>query len=629
MRRHLATHHAGYILLTLLGFTAFPAASYQEAPMLRARVEAGELPPVEERLPKEPAVVEPVHEIGRYGGTWSRLMVNAGDVQIHARLGYEPLVRWDRTGRKVVPGVAKGWEILEDGKVYVFHLREGMCWSDGAPFTAHDIAFVFNEIYTNKELSPVYPSNYTVDGVPVKVTVLDETTVEFRFVQPYGIFLELLAYRPYTEQMQPKHYLKQFLPAYTPMDELQEMAHAANFDHWFQLMRDRMSAYMNPDWPGLGPFALKVAPPAQRVIAERNPYYYKVDPKGNQLPYIDRMIHDTVQNEEILNIRAMTGQVDFQNRRIDPTNFSLFMENRDRGGYEVLRDMGPGSYIVNLCLSNEDPVFGPLVRDRRFRIALSVAINRAEICDLIFSGMAEPSRGVASSWDPYYLPEFEQPYIGYDPARAEALLDELGMERRGGTGMRTLPNGERFRPLLQAFAAEAGSINDMWQLVVDYWREVGLDFTLKPESTALSLLQVRNNNSPFWAYMNAGMHWVIDPVWYVPWTYSSYFAPAYGRYVSTDGKSGIKPPPEYQQLVDWYVELRSTVDEDRKLELGRNILRQWSEECYVIGIVRNELLTLVANGFNNVPDTILHDYRVMTPGYIGIEQFYFDEGRDE
>ena len=139
----------------------------------------------------------------------------------------------------------------------------------------------------------------------------------------------------------------------------------------------------------------------------------------------------------------------------------------------------------------------------------------------------------------------------------------------------------------------------------------------------MSVLQVSNGNSDFWGYAIAGMQWTVDPLWYVPWAHTSYFAPLYGRYVATDGKSGVQPPPEFQRLVDWYTELRGIADDSaRKLELGRRILRQWTDECYAIGIVHQQQLTIVSNRFHNVPAEIIQDYRLMTPGYIGIEQFY-------
>ncbi len=320
----------------------------------------------------------------------------------------------------------------------------------------------------------------------------------------------------------------------------------------------------------------------------------------------------------------MTGDVDFQSRFIDSANYPLFMTNRRQGGYRVQKDVQPGSAVVYVSPHSKDERLRPILADRRFRIALSIAINREELIDLIYSGMAVKGRGVASPFDPYYLPEFER-YMEYDPDRANRLLDELGLAR-DRRGMRRLPDGSRFRQIINCYPAETGVGADLWQLVADNWREVGLDFVVKVDARTLSGLQVSNGNTNFWAYATAGMHWVVNPAWYVPWYSGSYFAPLYGRYRASRGKTGLKPPPEYQRLIDWYLELRSVVgDESRKLALGHKILGQWAEQCYTIGIVRRQVLTIVSNRFKNVPDRIIHDFRVMTPGYIGVEQFYIDD----
>ena len=597
------------------------AFAYQEAPMLAERVARGELPPVGQRLPEEPAVEPPVSSIGQYGGAWRRLAVSNGDIGLGTRLGYEPLVRWDRTGLHVEPGVAARWEIHDDGRTYALFLRKGLRWSDGAPFTSEDLMFWYEDVLKNKEISPVFPSWLVIDGTPVEMAAPNAYTIEFRFAQPYGIFLEYVAFMG-TYMFCPKHYLKQFHPKYADKAVLEKRAREKGFALWYQLFAQKQNVEENPELPTLKPFVLNVPPPATRVVAVRNPYYWKVDPAGNQLPYLDRIEYTMVQSSEILNFKAMTGDVDFQDRKIDAANFPLFMDNRTKGGYRVLRDGNPTPVVIYVNPHSNDEEIRPILANRKFRIALSVAINRKELIDLIYSGMARPSRGVASPYDPYYLPEFDAKYLEYDPVLANRLLDELGLAR-GVDGLRRLASGNVFRQILNVYPAETGVGPELWQLVADYWREVGLDFVVKIDANTLSVMQVANGNSDFWAYAASGMLWIVDPVWYVPWSNYSYFAPLYGRYIVTNGKSGMKPPEEYQRLRDWYLELRSIVgNEDRRMELGRNILRQWSEEVYTIGICRPDLLAIVSNRFKNVPEHIIHDYRVMTPGYIGIEQFY-------
>lgn len=593
--------------------------------MLAERVAEGELPPVEERLPENPLVVEPIESIGTYGGTWRRVAVGSRDFSLTSRLGYEPLVRWDQTGRNVTPGLAHRWEVLDEGRRYAFHLRRGVRWSDGVPFTSEDLMFWHDDILGNKELTPVAPSWLVIDGVPVEMAAPDAYTIEFRFTQPYGIFLEYVAFRG-NGMYFPKHYLKQYHPNYAALDGIEAEAKERGLSFWYQLFGQQASLLVNPELPALIPFVLDTRPPAMRVVCERNPYYWKVDPAGNQLPYIDRIAFQEVQNAEIANFKAMTGEVDFQARRINSANYPLFMENREKGKYRVLRDLETGCAVLYVNQYSRDPALRSLLQDRRFRIAMSVAINREELIDLIYSGMAEPARGVASPFDPYWLPEFGEKYLEYDPPQANRLLDEVGLKRHARNGMRAMPNGAPFRQILNVFPSESGTGLELWQLLADYWREVGLDFVVKTDAPSLSVMQVINGNSDFWGYATAGMHWVVDPVWYVPWYPSSYFAPLFGRYRATSGKGGVQPPEEYQRLVDWYLELCSVVGDDaRKLELGQRILRQWSEECYTIGICRTELLTIVSNRFKNVPGHIIHCFRLMSPGYLGIEQFYIDE----
>ena len=593
--------------------------------MLARLVAEGKLPPVDERLPDEPMVVQPVESIGKYGGSWRRIAIARFDVGMASRLGYEPLVRWDRTGVKVAPGVARGWDIKDGGRTYVFHLRKGMRWSDGHPLTSEDFRFFFEHFLGNKELSPVFPSWLAIGGKKVVVTAPDPYTVEFRFAQPYGLFLEMLAYRG-MQVFQPKHYLKQFHAKFADPEALDKQVKARGLEHWRQLYGRKVDYDENPDLPTWKPWTIKVPIPATRAIVERNPYYWKVDPAGNQLPYIDRIVYTIVQSPEIANFKAMTGDVDFQARFIDSANYSLFMANREKGRYQVRKDLQPGSAVVYINPYSKDERLRPILADRRFRIALSVAINRDELIDLLYTGMAVAGRGVASPLDPYHLPEFER-YLEYDPDRANRLLDELGL-KKGRRGMRHMPDGSAFRQIINCYPAETGVGADLWQLVADNWREVGLDFVVKVDARTLSGMQVRNGNTNFWAYATAGMHWAVNPEWYIPWTSSSYFAPLFGRYRASHGrdKMGVKPPPEYQRLIDWYLEMCSVVgDEDRRLALGHNILRQWSLQCYTIGIVRRQVLTIVSNRFKNVPDQIIHSYRLMTPGYIGVEQFYLEQ----
>lgn len=590
--------------------------------MLRDLVERGELPPVEERLPEEPAIVTPVNEIGIYGGTWRRLTLGLRDLQLDTRLGYDPLIRWDRTGKNIEPGLAKSWDVLDGGRTFVFHLRKGLKWSDGHPMTSADFDFHFKHVIGHPELGPVYPDWLVVDGKRAVFSAPDPYTIVFTFARPYGIFPELVAYRA-TYMVRPKHYMTQFHGDFADPEELGRRVRERGFEHWRQLYAVMASLNENKELPTYRAFQLANDPTSPRVIAKRNPYYWKVDPEGNQLPYIDEIAYTDVANNEVLTMKAMSGEVDFQARRIDASAYPIFMENRERYGYRVMRDLVPDTLCLYINQYSKDDELRPILQDPGFRIALSIAVDREEVIFILFSGMAVPSRGVVSPFDPFYLPEFDEKYLEYDPTRANEILD--GLLPRGPTGLRRLPSGRPFRPVLHVYPSEAGTTMELWQLVADHFREVGLDFAVQQDSVTLSVMHIANGNSDFWAYQQPGMHFIVDPKWYVPLLSISYFAPLYGRYIGTGGKAGVKPSPEFQQLVEWYEALTLVVDDRQtQVDYAHKILRQWADQCYIIGICRSELVTIVSNRFKNVPESIIHDWRIYTPGYIGIEQFYID-----
>lgn len=599
--------------------------AWQEAPMLAAQVAAGKLPPVAERLPENPAVVTPLHRPGRYGGTLRTLAANVTDFQLNMRHGYEPLLRWDPKGQKVVPGVAESWEMKDGGRTFVFHLRKGMKWSDGHPFTSADFVFTAEEVLRNPDLSFIALTWLKSDNELPTVEAPDPHTVIFRFRSPYGQFPRALAFQGLQRDLfLPAHYVKQFLPKYAPSKEVLDAQVRKNHKQWSDFFATVIDLDKNPDLPTLAPFQIKIPFPAERCVAVRNPYYWKVDPEGRQLPYIDEIAYTMAFDNTVLNMKAMNGEVDLQQRRVDASYFTLFKERGRELGYRTLVAPSTNPTCIYINQYSRDEKLRPILKDRRFRRALALAINREELVDLIYTGLAEPSCGFTIPEDNYHIPGMERVNTEYDPAEAERLLDEMGM-KRGPGGMRRLPDGSPFSQILHIYPSEEGMNADLWQLVADYWREIGLQFAVKFEDVSQSFLQVTAGNSDFWTYSNAGLHWSIEGLWKVPISIMSYMAPAHGSWYQSGGRLGVRPPPDLQRLVDWYLEIRATPDEERRAELARNILNQWAEECYVVGICRSPVVTIVSNRLQNVPDPITYDYRLKSPGYAHIEQFFLDE----
>lgn len=601
-------------------------ATFQQAPQLAQLVAEGKLPPVRQRLPENPVVVEPVDQIGTYGGDWQKLAAAITDIQTGFRLGYEPLVRWDRDGKNVVPGVAHSWQMSDGGRTFTFHLRKGMKWSDGVELTSEDFKFTLDQILSHTGFTAVQLPWLRSEGQLPTVEAPDPYTVIYKFKAPYGNFPRAIAASGLQYNLfGPKHYLLPFHEKFTDPAEMAAMIKKAGFITWVDFFTYKIDPDKNTELPTVAPFITRQSDPNVRVVAERNPYYYKVDTAGNQLPYMDRMVTKMVFDERMLNIKAINGEVDFQIRKIDPTNFTMFKEEGKRKGYRTVVFPSTSPTCIYVSPYSKDEKVRPILADKRFRQALSYAINREELIDLIYTGLSEPSSGFTIPDDTYFLPGMDKANTEFDPEKANALLDELGLKRRKLDGLRELPDGTLFSQLLSIYPSEEGINADMWQLVVDYWREVGLHFATKADDGNLAYLQMTNGNTNFFTYLNASMHWDVDGVWKAPISNLSYLAPAYGNYVKTGGTHGVKPTPDMQQLVDWFAQLRATPDDAERLRLGQNILHQWASECYVVGICRAPVVGVVSNRLKNVPENFNYDYRLKSPGYLGIEQFYLDD----
>ncbi len=594
---------------------ASPAApsdsKYSEAPELAARVAAGELPPVEERLPVEPLVVEPFSELGEYGGDLRRAVqaTSSGGLAMYC---YEGFTRWDyHTGRlEVTPAVAKSWDVSEDGRTYTFYLRKGMRWSDGEPFTAADVMFWYEEIALNPELSPAFPSWLVVGGEHVVVSAVDDYTVKFEFAVPFGILLDFMCFSGNTNPpFAPKHYLSQFHVNYADADELAAKVEDAGFETWYELFQNKNTWSANPELPTLWPWVPQSAwGMSDSVVCTRNPYYYRVDTAGKQLPYLDRLVVDAAQSTEIIIMKAIAGEIDLQVSHLDFTNYSFFKENEEQGGYRVTEWKGGPIPCVYVNQSYGDDAKRELFQTREFRQALSYALNRDEMNELFWFGLAEPCNPVASPRDPYWMEGYGQNAVAYDVDEANRLLDSIGLDKRDAEGFRLDKTGKRLQLLMENYPSEMGvPAIDIFLQVAGYWQAVGIDAQAKEIERSLWQTRANANESEMPSYDIAKVLWVVDPGWFVPYGGYCYWAPAYAQWQNSGGKSGMEPPAEIKQIIDWYDQMKAEPDEAKRLELGQKILGQHHEQIYVIGtcsididpmIVRNDMVNYLENGIS-------------------------------
>ena len=422
-------------------------------------MKAGKLPPVQERIGQDPLVVKPLREIGKYGGTWRRGFTGPVDTSNgHRAAQNDKLLFLDYTGTKLVPNIARAWEVSPDGKVTTVHLRRGMKWSDGAPFTADDFVFWFEDVYSNQEVVPVPLSVMTINGKPIAVRKVDASTVQFVAPDPYFALPTVLASvwgighharfgRDALGGFAPAHYLKQFHPKYASKDDLAKRLAELKFESWVLLLKNRNDACRNPDLPVVTPWKTVSPINTPTWVLERNPYSVWVDTDGNQLPYIDRIRMTLGESLELINLRAIAGEYDSQARHIDISKLPVLLENQQKGNYRVHLDPSDQGADVGLFCNqsyDKDPEIAKWLGTRNFRIALSHGIDRQQINETFVLGLGQTGSAAPGERTLYFPgPEFKTLHTALDVKKANEMLDALGLTKKDSEGYRLRADGRR------------------------------------------------------------------------------------------------------------------------------------------------------------------------------------------
>ncbi len=589
--------------------TGVKIEKFNESPMLKSRVTAGELPVVEKRLPEEPAVVKPMEEIGQYGGTWhtGTEEKKGGSDQLAMWFFMENLLQWDLGLNSIRAHVAKSYDISDDGRVLTFYLRKGMKWSDGAPFTADDIMFWWEDIILNKELTPKFPGWLIAGGEPIEVRKVDDNTVKFVFAVPSPLFVKVFAkaYTPGRCILFPKHYLKQFHPRYTSAETLKEEMEKEKFDHWYELFAAKMDWWVNPEKPAISAWKLSAPISATGITQlERNPYYWQVDTAGNQLPYIDKVQVIFMTDRSIYVMKVISGEIDIHDWCVgmNVKEYSLFMQNREEGNYRVFKYPGTETNVfgMNFNLQHKDPVLRKIFRDRRFRAAMSHAINRQKIINIVYLGIPEePSQPSPLPTLKYYYEPLAKAYIEYDPAKANQLLDEMGLDRRDKDGYRLRPDGKRLSITIDVLSRKTSYVSATEMIKKD-WEALGIDVAIKSMNDGLFFARIEAIEFDVITYFGCGGGGVpLLQIWD--------FIPArlwqWGEWYNSKGEEGEEPPPEVKHQMELYIQLTTTVDEAKRAELFRQILEISAKNLYVLGLCHPAPGALaVRNRVRNVPD---------------------------
>ena len=605
-----------------LGITQF-----SQSPILDGQ----DLPPLEDRLPDDPVVSHPYERIGKYGG---KARVTLFD---HRRfLPHEHALTISADLRNVLPNIAESWSVSEDGRVTTIRLRPGIKWSDGHPLTSRDFMFSFNHDWLDPELQPL--TNVAVRGA--KFVVIDDLNFQIVFPRPNPTFVNYYAFYA-SRWVDPMHFFKDYHPAYRDRDELNALVKEKKHVTWMAMF-NQLRSWGNADAakvPTLRSFKVVERTPT-KLRMERNPYYFKVDPAGNQLPYVDEVdVIIVLENSQMITFQAATGQLDFTSFTLETQNIPLLKLGERKGVNKV--HIWRRLHVVDVAIQPnynfDDLKYRELVwgkGERRFIRALSHAIDRDQMNEVIYFGRGTPSQVTAHWSSRWYEERFAKAHIRYDPDYSRALLDELGLFDVDGDGLREYPDGKKLIITLEFIDFETPKGISL-ELVRDYWHEVGIDVRLKTIERRLQAERAMSNKMQMTAWHADKVtdilfpHW---PDWFYPhragwdmimWNH-------WGRYHQSDGELGEEPPELIRNMQDWGGQLLTATDEESRTKAAKALLEAHAENLWAIGTVGNaphpvavsrRLKNVVPNGIWGA------DNRWTTPYHPAT--WYIDESDDQ
>ncbi len=580
-----------------------------EAPILKDLVAKGILPPVEKRVGSEPLVLKGVDGIGQYGGLWLRV----GNNVVTGRLCHVDLTRWSPCGYPRVMNVAKNIEHSGDWRTFTVHLRRGMRWSDGYPFTTEAVRFFMDCIKCSND----YPKFLKdANGNKAKVTIVDARTFKIEYKAPKGDFYEMRGYC-----YEPGHYLRQYHYKFGNPEKIKEAMNA------YQLSSPRtvysfMKSFSNPELPSLRPWIYRSYSSVDPQTYVRNPYFWAVDPQGNQLPYIDA-IQTRLVDVKMLPIRAAQGESSMQARGLDFSNYTELKDKSLQSGKQDVYLWYPvfTSYFMRFSLNRYVDPNKPatkwkakLLADKRFRQAFSLAINRKRIIKAMYYGLGKPEQMKLLA--PYNKHPIKDAYTKYDPGKASGLLDELGLVKRDSEGYRLLPDGNQ----ACFYIDNVPNIGlGPSEFIVDDLKKVGLRVISRISGNFMNT-QLANDYdiSTCWSGNTVMYGW--RAVVGFPW-----------RWMTYAHSGGELSPEEYRALYSGsagsVMKLLREIElqpPDKRVPYVNKLLDYIAEEVYTISFTSPlPSPVVVSRNLRNVPKVAMYDMELGGIGITAPETYYF------
>lgn len=630
-----------YFLLGMLLMLPHPLAAqtgYIETPSLQAQIDAGALPPVQQRLPGQPLQVEFTGDgisPGQHGGTLRTLISNPRDVRYMVVYGYARLIGRDQN-LKLVPDILASITV-EEGRIFTLHLRPGHKWSDGAPFTSEDFRYFWEDVANNPELNPNGPgAEFLVDGQPPAVEFPDAVTVRYIWQKPHPAFLYLQARASPLFIYRPAHYLKRFHVRYADPQTLAAAVQDAKVHNWAALHNrlDSMYDFDTAAMPTLQPWMNISAATGNRYVFARNPYYHRVDTTGRQLPYIDQVVMG-VADSRLIPAKSNAGETDLQARGLSFSDITVLKQGEVRSNYVTrLWPIATGAQIALYPNLNYDrPVFRNLLRDVRFRRALSLGIDRHMINRSLYFGLAAEGNNTVLPQSELHLPHYTSQWTQFDPDQANRLLDDAGLKARDANGIRQLADGSALEIIVET-ADQSSEQSDILQLIAADWRRIGVALFIKPsEREALrGRAYAGRSMMTVWAGLDTGIPTAdMSPDELAPTAQDQLQWPRWGQHYQTQGQVGEAPDmPAARELLALSRDWHTTQDTAQRREIWQKMLQIHADEMFSIGIISQVMQpVLVSARLRNVP---IRAYYGWSPGALfGLyrpDQFWFDAAQN-
>ncbi len=633
----------------ILDRSRYPRA-FKEAPRLKELVEQRQLPPVAERIGLDPIVIEPLHEIGAYGGVIRRGFIGPGDGQTATRFaaGPDALLFWDHEWKNLRPNIARDFEVSRDGRVTTIFLRRGMRWSDGHAFTADDILFWFDKMYNDRRVISQRAPSLRLADQDLKVRKLDDHTLEYISPEPYYMLPEMLAgftdvggpsvgYRTGFGGFGPAHYLSRFHADFVEEATLLRQARENGFANWSLHLRNRFDWTLNKDLPVISPWQTASPVNQWQFTLTRNPYSVWVDTDGNQLPYVDAIVHTYCSDGDTINFKASMGAFDFQERHLQIGKLPLLLHNRRRSNYEVMLNPAEGADLTlrfNLTC-HDDPEIAALLADKRFRQALSIATDRRQINDTFMHGTGLETAAVPSPNNKYYPgEEWARRWAVLDVEQANRLLDDIGLIARDNEGFRLRKDGTDRVRLISSVNSLSFDYPGVSEMLRAQWRSIGIDVDTKIEEPNLSLQRAMNGTTQITLQYTITEDPFTFPDFLFPYSRSvsgAIIGIDYARWFQTSGAEGARPPEEIIEIMELWKRGRVAPVEQR-IEIGKQIIRRHVEEVLSMGIVSSGLafygIQVANKNLGNVPRRTVNSTCMRSPAAALPMTFYYRNRQD-